>query len=61
MKVTIEELVKLTEKADKWDALNKIISEFHCNEKGEYDEENPVRKGDLTDIGEYACILTGWL
>ena len=48
-------------KAEKWDNLCNTIQEFYCDDTGEYNEENPVRKGDLCDIGEVAAYATGWM
>lgn len=56
-----EVVAELIRKANKWDSLCSTISEFYCDANGNYSEDNPVRKGDLTDIGEWACIHTGWL
>jgi hypothetical protein len=58
---TQDTLETLKAKAEKWDALESKVSEFYLNTEGEYDEENPVRKGDLGDIGEVAAIAFGWL
>ena len=49
------------EKAKKWDELDVEVSKFYLNANGEYDEENPVRKGDLGTIGEIAASKLGWL
>lgn len=51
----------IIEKAKKWDELGAKIAEFYCDETGEYNEENPKNKGDLTDIGEIAATAFGWL
>jgi hypothetical protein len=51
----------IEQKAKKWDELDAEISKFYINSKGEYDEENPIRKGDLGDIGEVAASKLGWL
>lgn len=56
-----QEIVKMKQKAAKWDNLNNKIAEFYCDESGEYSEENPKRRGDLGDIGEVAATALGWL
>lgn len=58
---TIEQIEEWKKKADKWDALYKEVSKYYCNTEGEYDEENPERKGDLCDIGEVAASRLGWI
>lgn len=55
------ELKYLKDKAKKWDALSKSISEFYHDEVGEYNEKDPVRKGDLIEIGKLAAEAFGWL
>ena len=59
--MTKDEAATLKEKAEKWDGLCNSIADFYCDETGEYNEDNPKRKGDLCDIGEVAATATGWL
>jgi hypothetical protein len=56
-----EQIQEWKKKAEKWDALAGKIDKFYTNEEGEYDEENPENKGDLTDIGEAAASAFGYL
>lgn len=61
MKYTAEQIESWKTKAEKWDLLEAEVSKFYCNKEGEYDEENPERKGDLVEIGEEAASALGWL
>jgi len=60
---TQEEIEKLQEKANKWDALAKEIEgEYGTTVNGEFiehDEENEDH--DLATIGEIAAQAFGWL
>lgn len=60
-KEILEEISSLRRKAEKWDSLEKEVSEFFCNTEGKYDESNPERVGDLCDIGEVTCAAFEWL
>lgn len=59
--ITKAEYEALQNKSKKWDELENKISEFYCDEQGEYSEDNPKRQGDLCDIGEVASSAFGWL
>jgi hypothetical protein len=49
------------EKAEKWDKLHTELWKYYSDADGEYTEDNPVKKGDLTDMGEEAAMAFGFL
>ena len=61
-KISIDkkELDALKRKAEQWDKLEDKISKYFTDESGEYSEENPQIKGDLTNIAEDCLAAFGW-
>lgn len=58
--ISKKEYESLKKKASEWDSLDEKVSEFFCDETGEYNPDNPKRKGDLCDIGEVVCNAMGF-
>jgi hypothetical protein len=58
---TQEQIEQWEKKAEKWDALETEIGKYYPDLDENDNEIDPIKEGDLTDIGEVAAIAFGFM
>jgi hypothetical protein len=58
---TQEQIEEWKAKAEKWDALETEIGKYYPDFDEDDNEIEPVKEGDLNDIGEVAARAFGFL